>query len=82
MTGLRGLRGFFADVSEANQRLALIQQPWLEDFVHWCGDGEDAVLHGYRSFRGRRSPAVTSSGWCLGRSGSVRRVDEVRENAR
>ncbi|WP_375486315.1 hypothetical protein [uncultured Jatrophihabitans sp.] len=79
---MNALRTFFASVSEANQRVALIQQPWLEDFVHWCGDGEDAVLHGHRSFRGKRSPAVTSSGWCLGMSRSARRVDEVPEHAR
>jgi len=59
------LREFIAVQLELHERMALLNRPWEEDFLHWAGEGDQ--LHGHLvPPRGRRGRSTTSSGWCPG----------------
>lgn len=56
-----------AEIQELQERRALLNQPWLEEFTHWSYDGEQWQLHGhYPPVQGRHPRCVTSTGWCPG----------------
>lgn len=56
-----------AEITELEQRRALLNRPWEEEFLHWAYDGQDWQLHGHRvPDPDKRSPSVTSGGWCPG----------------
>jgi hypothetical protein len=58
------VRTVLADHREAQERLALITSPWLEEFLHW---GADGTLHGHLTPPDRRRwSSVTAQGWCPG----------------
>lgn len=63
----RVFRAFLDEQRELQERLALINRPWEEEFLHWTGDGG---LHGRHAppADGRRR-GVTRGGWCLGARG-------------
>jgi hypothetical protein len=61
------LRSVLSDIRELQQRRALFDRPWEEEFLHWAHDGQDWHLHGHLvPSAGRRSRSVTSRGWCPG----------------
>lgn len=62
----RALRRFWSEQSELQQRMALLNRPWEEEFLHWVGEGPSRRLHGHLQPPpdGRRR-SVTSGGWCL-----------------
>lgn len=61
------LRSVLSDIRELQQRRALFDRPWEEEFLHWAHDGQDWHLHGHLApSPGRRSRSVTSRGWCPG----------------
>jgi hypothetical protein len=63
----RSTKKFLADQAELQERLALLNRPWEEDFVHWAGDPSDPRLHGSVPPPGDgRRRSVTRSGWCPG----------------
>lgn len=71
---LARVREFHADQVELHERLLLLNRPWEEALLHWCGDGDDAELHGHLAppADGRRH-SVTNRGWCpCHRAGSLR----------
>lgn len=58
------LRRFWSQHKRLHERRQLLDRPWLEDVLHWSGEGE---LHGRvvpTTAGGPRS--VTSDGWCPG----------------
>jgi hypothetical protein len=61
------LREFYATQIELHERMALLEQPWREELLHWSYDGREWRLHGHRlpAARGRLR-SVTSDGWCPG----------------
>ncbi len=69
----RAFQEFLAGQCELQERLALINSPWEEEFFHW---GSDGALHGHLAppADGRRR-SVTRGGWCPGarRAGSASR---------
>jgi hypothetical protein len=69
----RAFQEFLAGQCELQERLALINCPWEEEFFHW---GSDGALHGHLAppADGRRR-SVTRGGWCPGarRAGSASR---------
>lgn len=49
---------------ELQERLALLNRPWAEEYLHWSAEGE---LHGHRvPPAGWRRFSVTRGGWCTG----------------
>lgn len=58
----RRLRDFFNAQTELQERLLLLNQPWLEDFTHWSGHEDDPYLHG--SLPPPAGHSVTRDGWC------------------
>jgi hypothetical protein len=70
------VRRVFADVRELDERRALLDRPWEEDFLHWARDDQGWQLHGkFVPPARRRTNSVTSQGWCPHMSrtaGSVR----------
>jgi hypothetical protein len=61
----RGLRTAWRDQVEAQERLAIINRPWIHDNAHWheLPDGS-VVLHGEQVPPNQRSIPVTAGGWC------------------
>lgn len=57
------LRDAVAEHAELQERLALLNRPWAEDYLHWSAiDGE---LHGHLlPPPGWRRYSVTRHGWC------------------
>jgi hypothetical protein len=62
----RTLREVAADARELEERRALLDRPWEEDFLHWVHDGDGWVLHGYLTPPRGRHTSVTTGGWCPG----------------
>ena len=62
---VRGLRAVWRDQVEAQERLDIINRPWIHDNAHWheLEDGS-VVLHGEHLPAGRRSVPMTAGGWC------------------
>ena len=59
------LRQVLADVRELEERRALLDRPWEEDFLHWAGGEQGWQLHGQCIPPARRrTSSVTSRGWC------------------
>lgn len=57
----------WADQVELQERAALLNRPWEEEFLHWSGEGPDRRLHGtVPPPRSRRRLSVTARGWCPG----------------
>jgi hypothetical protein len=56
------VREFIAVQMELQERMALRNRPWEEEFLHWAG-GE---LHGWRMPPPGRQRSMTRSGWCPG----------------
>jgi hypothetical protein len=55
----------WADQVELQERLALLNRPWEEEFLHWVGEGPDRRLHGtLPPPRTGRRHSVTARGWC------------------
>jgi hypothetical protein len=66
---LRATRQFLADQAELHERLALMNRPWEERFLHWSGDPDSPRLHGsVPPPRDGRRRSVTRGGWCPGLS--------------
>lgn len=60
---------FWGDLCELEERRALLDRPWEENFLHWSDVGESWELHGeFVSPPRRRTRSVTSRGWCPGSS--------------
>lgn len=59
---LRSVRFFFSMEAMVNERLALLERPEEEEYLHWA---RDETLHGclIPPTSGRRH-SVTSDGWC------------------
>jgi hypothetical protein len=59
---LRSIRFFFSMEALVNERLALLERPGEEDFLHWA---RNDALHGclLPPADGERH-SVTSDGWC------------------
>lgn len=57
------LREVHAETVEASERLWLLQNPWLEEQLHW---GADGCLHGTLLPSSGRTRSTTRSGWCPG----------------
>jgi hypothetical protein len=52
---------------ELEERRALLDRPWEEDFLHWARDEQGWHLHGHLAPPPRRrTNSVTSRGWCPG----------------
>jgi hypothetical protein len=62
---LAQLRRTQATQVELQERMLLLNRPWLEDLLHWSYDGEKWRLHGtvLPPADGRRR-SVTREGWC------------------
>jgi hypothetical protein len=60
----RAAREFLAAQAELNQRMALLDRPWEEQFLHWSADGRS--LHGTLPPPPGRRRSTTRSGWCPG----------------
>ena len=57
------LRDIAEEQAELHERLALLNRPWVEDYLHWSA--VDGTLHGHLlPPRGWRRYSVTRSGWC------------------
>jgi hypothetical protein len=57
----------WAEQVELQERLALLNRPWEEEFLHWSGEGPDRRLHGSVPPPAvHRRHSVTSRGWCPG----------------
>ncbi len=64
---LESARRHLAEQAEIQERLALLDRPWEETFLHWSGDPTDPRLHGQITPpRDGRRRSVTRSGWCPG----------------
>jgi len=59
-------REFIAVQIELHERMALLNRPWEEEFLHWAGEKGDQLHGSIVSPRGRRGRSTTSSGWCPG----------------
>jgi hypothetical protein len=63
-------------IRELEERRALLDRPWEEEFLHWVRDEQGWHLHGHLTPpRRRRTISVTSGGWCPGLSASSYRMD-------
>jgi hypothetical protein len=60
-----GLRAAWRDQVEAQERLAIINRPWIHENAHWheLSDGS-MVLHGKQLPPNQRAIPVTAGGWC------------------
>ncbi len=56
------LRGLYATSLELQERAALLNRPWEEEFLHWGADGR---LHGDKT-PPPGAHSTTSTGWCPG----------------
>lgn len=64
---LSSARRHLAEQAEIQERLALLDRPWEETFLHWSGDPTEPRLHGrIAPPRDGRRRSVTRSGWCPG----------------
>jgi hypothetical protein len=71
---LASLREFNAVQVEMHERMALLEQPWREELLHWSHDGREWRLHGHRLPPARGRPrSVTRGGWCPGNRPSCAR---------
>ena len=50
-------------LAELDERTALRDRPWEEQFLHWAWDGRALVLHG-EMLPPRRRMSTTRGGWC------------------
>ncbi len=68
LAAIRGwLRRVSGEVRELEERRALLDRPWEEEFLHWAHDGRAWHLHGHLTPPPRRrTRSVTSRGWCPG----------------
>jgi hypothetical protein len=65
----RVLRRVTGDLRELDERRALLDRPWEEDFLHWAHDEQGWHMHGHLvPPPRRRGSSVTSRGWCPGLS--------------
>jgi hypothetical protein len=63
-------------VRELEERRALLDRPWEEDFLHWACDEQGWHLHGHLAPpRRRRTKSVTSRGWCPGLPANSHQID-------
>jgi hypothetical protein len=62
-------------IRELEERRALLDRPWEENFLHWARDERGWHLHGQLTPPRRRTTSVTSGGWCPGLSASSYRMD-------
>jgi hypothetical protein len=63
----RTLANAWAEHEELQERMALLNRPWEETFLHWSGEGPDRQLHGsVPPPRADRRYSVTRGGWCPG----------------
>lgn len=69
------LRNFFVEQAELHERMALLNRPWEEEYLHWVWDEDGWQLHGHAlpPPDGRRR-SVTRQGWCP----ALRRPTESR----
>jgi hypothetical protein len=64
---LERVREFNATQIELHERMALLEQPWREEQLHWTHDGREWRLHGHRLPPAHgRLRSVTPGGWCPG----------------
>jgi|GEM_PF-6940677 len=68
----RAVGRFLAEQTELQERLALLNRPWEQRYLHWAGDGFDSRLHGEVPPPTGRRYGVTARGWCPCDSGPVR----------
>lgn len=58
------IRAALQRLDELEQRRALLDRPWEEEFLHWAADGS---LHGNQlppAAKRGRSHSTTTGGWC------------------
>jgi hypothetical protein len=80
---LGSTKNFLADQAELHERMALLNRPWEEQFVHWAGDPSNPRLHGsVPPPRDGRRRSVTRSGWCPGLARELHRHDRGADEAR
>jgi hypothetical protein len=80
---LRSTKQFLAEQAELHERMALLNRPWEEQFVHWAGDPSNPRLHGsVPPPRDGRRRSVTRSGWCPGLARELHRHDRGADEAR
>lgn len=61
---------------ELEERRALLDRPWEEDYLHWARDEQGWHLHGHLAPPPqRRIKSVTSRGWCPGLSANSHHTD-------
>jgi len=58
-------RRIWAEIYEIEQRRALLNRPWEEEFLHWARDEHGWHLHGHLT-PGKHTRSVSSTGWCPG----------------
>jgi hypothetical protein len=62
------LRDGVADSAELQERMALRNRPWAEEYLHWVEGADGPELHGtLMPPRGWRRFSVTHGGWCQAR---------------
>ena len=72
----RALVRVVSDLREMDERRALLDRPWEEDFLHWARDERGWHLHGHLTPPPRRRiKSVTSRGWCPGLSANTHEAD-------
>jgi hypothetical protein len=72
----RALVRVISDLREMDERRALLDRPWEEDFLHWARDERGWQLHGHLTPPPRRRiKSVTSRGWCPGLSVNTHEAD-------
>ena len=60
---LSRVREVVAEQAELQERLALLNRPWAEEYLHWSA--ADGTLHGHlMPPRSWRRFSVTKGGWC------------------
>jgi hypothetical protein len=61
------VRTGLADSAELQERMALRNRPWAENYLHWSNGEHGPELHGtLLPPRGWRHFSVTHGGWCQG----------------
>lgn len=65
---LATLRDFYVEQAELHERMALLNRPWEEEYLHWVREEDGWRLHGHAlpPPDGRRR-SVTRQGWCPAR---------------
>ena len=61
----RAVRQGLRESRETQERLALLNRPWEERFLHWAYDGDTWVMHG-ELVPPRGGLSITPLGWCPG----------------